>query len=226
MVNHIKLNYLLIILLFLLIILIPREIQAKKIYNPESGDPITELCRWHSYPEMKGEGIWMVSEGTKGTIWFFGDGNLFFYDGLDWRVYNPKNSILSFKGEFSLSPICVTRNNEIYIGDNEGICKLADKNWERIFPFKKNLKCSTYWIIEGSDGSIWAGTEMGAMRIKEKTYTLYTSEKIKKFLKNNNLFLDIKVLPKLPEPIENSESFDDFRIFETHNKLWFFIQDY
>jgi len=218
----IKITY----LLSILILLTPEKTKAKKIYKPEIGDPITELWRWHSYPETKGEGIWMISEGKEGAVWLSGDHNLFVYDGLKRTLYNSKNSILSFEGEFSLSPVCITESGEVYVGDNDGVCRLMGESWKRVFPPEEDFKWSAYWITETSDGAIWVGMEIGALQIKDSTYILYTSEKIKERLKDKAPFLQIKVFLKLPIPIENSETFDDVRVFEANNKLWLFIRDH
>jgi len=218
--NHLSILTLVLVLSF------PTVVRAKKIYKPVSGDPIKELWRWHSYPETKGEGIWMISEGKGGAVWFSGDDNLFVYDGLKRTLYNSKNSILSFGGEFSLSPVCITESGEVYVGDNDGVCRLVGESWKRVFPPEEDFKWSAYWITEASNGAIWVGMEIGALRIKDGTYILYTSEKIKERLKDKVPFLQIKVFLKLPIPIESSETFDDVRVFEANNKLWLFIQDH
>jgi len=225
--NNKRLNRLILTIYFIsiLVLLIPMTTKAKKIYKPELADPITELWRLKSYPETKGKGIWSITEGKDGTMWFNGDDNLFVYDGLKWTLYNSENSILSFGGEFSLSPLCVTKNGEVYIGDNYGVCRLTEKGWKRVFPPEEDFKWSAHCITETSDGALWVGMEIGALQIKDSTYILYTSKKIKERLQDKAPFLQIKVFLKLPIRIRNSETFTDARVFEADNKLWVFIED-
>jgi len=196
------------------------------MYKPYLGDPMTELWRWHSYPELKNESIWMISEERKGVMWFKGEKNLCRYDGLNWTFYNPKNSVLSLKDELSSSPLCFTEKGEIYIGDNFGICKLVGKTWRRVFPPDSDFKWTCFWVIEASDSALWAGMEIGVLRIKNGTYFLYTSREIKKRLNGEAPFLQVKALPPLPRQIQNAETFENVRVFEVNKKLWFFIRDY
>jgi signal transduction histidine kinase/ligand-binding sensor domain-containing protein len=211
----------LVLFLFLPILAI-----ANEFYKPHLGDPMMELWRWHSYPELKNESIWMISEERKGVMWFKGEKSLCRYDGLHWTFYNRENSVLSLKDELSSSPLCFTETGKVYIGDNFGICKLAGETWKRIFPPDHDFKWTCFWIIEASDSALWVGMEIGILRIKNGIYFLYTSKKIKERLTDKVRFLQVKVLPELPLQIQNAEIFENVRVFEINNKLWFFIRDH
>jgi hypothetical protein len=141
----------------LLILVFSTKIEAKRKYKPVVGDAIGELWRWKSYPELKGKGLWTISEGKSKTVWFNGEEGLLHYDGLKGTLYNSENSILSFKGNLQLALICVTKSEEDYMVDSYGVCKLVDEGWKRIFPPEGDFKWSAYWITETSDRALWEG---------------------------------------------------------------------
>jgi signal transduction histidine kinase/ligand-binding sensor domain-containing protein len=204
------------LLAVLSVLVLPAEIRAKNIYRPKTGDPIAELWRCHSYPELKGKGLSRISEGKDETIWFNGEKGIFRYDGLNWTFYNSENSVLCVNNLDDLTPVSLTEDGTVYVGDACGVCKFQEGKWERIFPKKGSWK--THWLIQASDKSLWVGLDIGVLRIKDGIYTLYTSEMIKKRLENRKSSFQIKVIPKLP--IENIENFFEIRIFEVGDDLW------
>ena len=201
-----------------LISITPIKAKAKKPYKPVLGDPVTELWRWHSYPELNDIGIRYVVEDDNGIVWLNVKDGLAKYDDLNWVFYNAENTILIYKEQFDLTPIYITNNNIPYIGDLKGVCRFYKNKWERIFPpTRKDLNYPVHWISETSDGSIWAGTSIGALQIKDGNFILYTSKGIKERIQDTLPFVTIRNLPELP--VQNFESFYNIRLFEAGERL-------
>jgi hypothetical protein len=58
----------------------------------------------------------------------------------------------------------------------QGIGRFREGHWEQILPPKGDpMPWCVYDLMEGQDGSIWAGTAWGALRLKNGRATLYTT---------------------------------------------------
>jgi len=209
------------LLAVLSVLLFSVKIEAKRIYYPNNTDPINELWRWSFYPELKGKGIWWVTEREDRTMYFSIKGNICHYDGLNWDFYSFADSILHDEKAGNFSFVFAFQDSNLYVGDSLGVWECKKENWKRIFPPEGDYHSGTSWILKTSEGALWAGLDDGALYIKDSTYILYTSKEVKKRLEGRSPFHEIKVFPKLPEDINIETS--HLTIFEIRNDIWFFF---
>ena len=162
-------------------------------YVPAHPDPFLEPWRWQTYPEMKGKGITCMAEGRDGVMWFGVHDGVVAYEGLSWRTYTQDDGIL----EPPVRALCVTKDGTVYAGSERGISVLADGRWRRFWPPDGD---DNYWpvndLMEAGDGSLWAGTEWGALRFSTGRPTLYTTASVVKDLIGAPESLDVCEVPE------------------------------
>ena len=80
-------------ILFLIVLqscIFPQLLFSKEIYYPQISDPIREPWRWHSFPELSGQGVRCMTEAWDGSMWFGIDNGVVQYDGLTWTYYSSE----------------------------------------------------------------------------------------------------------------------------------------
>lgn len=216
-----KLNVFFDYLFCLLFLFFSPKISAKKIYHPNNADPANELWRWKFYPELKGRGIWWVSEGKDGTMLFAVRDKIYYYDGSNWGFYIFEDSISGIKKTKVTTPVFTFHNNNFYVGDSLGFWKFVNDKWRRVFPPNSGYHSGVHWFLQTSNNALWVGMDDGALFVKDSNYILYTSEKIKKSLQGKGSFREVKLFPKLPENIDIEST--NVTMFEVENDIWFFF---
>ena len=206
----------------LLLIVFSLQGIAKEVYEPRRGDPFTEMWRWSSFSKLDGKAVLSITEGKDGKIWFNTHQGIYAYDGLNWEHYSTENTIIAVDGPYSITSVVARNNGDICVGDVYGICSFDGNNWERIFPIDTTWKWRTHWLMEASDNSLWAGTDIGILSIKNENHKLFTSEKIKNRLKDEINFMDIHTFPASLQI--DAESFSTLKMFEAAQDLWFEIE--
>ncbi|MFT5370023.1 MAG: signal transduction histidine kinase/ligand-binding sensor domain-containing protein, partial [Candidatus Latescibacterota bacterium] len=71
--------------------------------------------------------------------------------------------------------LCASRDGSVYVGTEGGISRFRDGKWEKLLPDEKNQRWFVHSLIEARDGSIWAATYWGALRITPNHMWLYTT---------------------------------------------------
>jgi len=149
------------------------EAQAVQPYQPVHPDPVLEPWRWRSFPELKGLGLECMAEDKAGNMWFGVDDGAVSYDGVKWTTYTPEDGLLGAP----VQTLCATRDGSVYTGTVLGISRFRDGRWDRVFPDEG--ACDVFDLLEGSDGSLWAGTSLGAVHFSREQTTLYTTDSLR-----------------------------------------------
>ncbi len=147
-----------------------QTLHAAQPYQPVQPDPVLELRRWRSFPELKGLGLRCMVEDKDGTMWFGLNREVRRYDGTNWTVYTPEDGWLGTL----VSVLCAARDGSVYAGTERGISRFRGGEWRRVFPLKGDLEWPIFDLVEASDGSIWAATGWGALHMGQEGATLYT----------------------------------------------------
>ncbi len=146
---------------------IVRPAHAVRSFSPQKSDPLTEPYRWQQFHELDGKGVLCLSEGP-GGVWFgTASGGVMRHDGMHCDSMglpgNPVRQLIMMKSEALLA------------ATDRGIFRFENGGWIRVFPAREGRCWIVRSLLETSDGSLWAGTAWGAVRIKDNRTTLYTS---------------------------------------------------
>ena len=75
-----------------------------------------------------------------------------------------------------INTLYVARGGGVYVGSDRGISRFENGMWERVFPSEASEgEWNTYDLMEAQDGSLWAGTEWGALRLTPDGVRLYVA---------------------------------------------------
>ncbi len=169
------------ILLFIIICFLSQaaRIDAASIYHPKHRDPIQESWLWTSIPELNGKGVRCLSETKDGSMIFGTAHGVSIYDGLQWTHYTEQDGI-----DGTVVSLCVAKDSSIYAATESSIFRFQKGMWSRVFPKQGRIIVREMeQITQTFDGSIWAGTLYGALRIQNGEQTLYTTQRIASALK-------------------------------------------
>jgi hypothetical protein len=102
-----------------------------------------------------------MAEGVDGSMWFGTEEGVIRYDGLEWKTFTVSSGL---HGE-PINALCSTGDGRIYAASDMGIVQFSEGLWHRVFPRQVGLPWPVDRMIEASDGSIWAATAWGALRL-------------------------------------------------------------
>lgn len=154
----------------LLCLFLAANTEAVVPYTPQMPDPVLEPWRWQSYPKLKGLGLQCLIQDRQGNMWFGVDGAVLKYNGLEWTEYNSTHGLMGTQ----INALCATKDGNLYAATEQGINQFSNGSWHHIFPSETH-SWQTWTIKEISDGSLWAGTQWGAVHLQKKQTTLYTA---------------------------------------------------
>ena len=184
-------------------------------YQPVHPDPVLELGRWRSFPELKGLGTRCLAEDRTGRMWFGVDRGVRVYDGMRWIAYHRDNG-------FEDAPVhCLqaTPDGRMYAGTDVGVYAFEDHAWHRIFPREADRSWVIHDLIHASDGYVWAATSQGVLRFGPDDTTLYTAETLGKTMRAS--LPDTRIV-FVPNAVAPDDSFHVYNIYEDRNgALWF-----
>ena len=141
-------------------------------YEPVQPDPVLESWRWRSFPELKGKGLFCLTEARDGAIWFGLDSGVERYDGIHWTPYTTDDGIYGAP----VRALHATRDGSVYAGTELGLSRFHDGKWKRSFPTRDVHPWPIYNLTEAADGSLWVATGWGVLHISATDTTLYTSK--------------------------------------------------
>ena len=124
-------------------------------------DPVLEPWRWQSFPELKGQGLRCLAEGTDGSLWFGVENGVRRYDGVRWAAYTAADGL----ADAPVNALCGARDGSVYAGTDRGIFRFAEGRWGRVFPMGGDLPWPVDQITEAVDGTVWAATAWGAVHL-------------------------------------------------------------
>ncbi|MDZ7260971.1 MAG: PDZ domain-containing protein, partial [candidate division KSB1 bacterium] len=178
------------------------NVWAVQDYKPVKSDPVLEPWRWQSFPELNGRGVQCLAEAKDGSMWFGVDQGVMRYDGLHWKLYTPEDGLLGAP----VTALCAASDGPVYAGTPAGINQFVEGTWHKIFPKQPGLHWHITGLMMAADGSLWAGSWFGALHIKDKTFTFYTTPTMQAGLKNHAPFLQIFIVP---DEVAYSQSWSD-----------------
>ena len=155
--------------LILLILLGAGACFAATPFTPRHPDPVHESWRWRSFLELKGQGLSCLAQDGDGNFLFGTDDGIYRYDGMSWHLFPFDEGMERAR----TNALYVARDGSVYVGSDRGICRFVNGIWERVFPSEGEW--NTYDLMEAQDGSLWAGTEWGALRLTAEGARLYVA---------------------------------------------------
>ena len=138
-------------------------------FAPRHPDPVHESWRWRSFPELKGQGVSCLVEDGHGNFLFGTDDGIYRYDGMRWHLFPFDEGMVGAR----INALYVARDGGVYVGSDRGISRFENGAWKRVFPSEGEW--NTYDLMEAQDGSLWAGTEWGALRLTPDGVSLYVA---------------------------------------------------
>ncbi|TRX61212.1 response regulator [Fulvivirga sp. M361] len=166
-------------ILWVILLWIPIQAFAQEPYQLKPTDPVIESWRWSTLTELQGKNVRCVNHAFDSTLWFGTDNALIHYDGYTWQHYAKPDSI-SGTPVLSVYP---EKKGNVFFGTDEGLFKMDESGWTKIFPVNSQLKASVKDIIRLPDGTILAslakqGSQSslsGLLAVGDSQLTLYTS---------------------------------------------------
>ncbi|OGG54366.1 MAG: hypothetical protein A3F84_09050 [Candidatus Handelsmanbacteria bacterium RIFCSPLOWO2_12_FULL_64_10] len=182
---------------------------AIRPYTPVHPDPVLEPWRWRSFPALNGLGLQCMAEAKDKSIWFGVDDGVRRYDGVHWTAYTEKDGLYG-------APVVTllgSRDGSVYAGTAMGISRFWEGKWRRVFPPEGDpstlrqaqgsgqaLPWLIYDLMEARDGSVWAGTGWGALRLSQDEWTLYTTEQMGAALRALAPYVRLFIVPEEVAP--------------------------
>ena len=142
---------------------------AAEPFTPRHPDPVHESWRWRSFPELKGQGASCLAQDGDGNFLFGTDDGIYRYDGMRWHLFPFDEEMVGAR----INALYVARDGGVYVGSDRGISRFENGMWERVFSSEREW--NTYDLMEARDGSLWAGTEWGALRLTPDEARLYVA---------------------------------------------------
>ena len=155
--------------LILLILLGASACFAATPFTPRHPDPVHESWRWRSFLELKGQRVSCLAQDGDGNFLFGTDDGIYRYDGMSWHLFPFDEGMEGAQ----INTLYVARDGSVYVGSDRGVSRFVNGIWERVFPSEGEW--NTYDLIEAQDGSLWAGTEWGALRLTAEGAMLYVA---------------------------------------------------
>ena len=144
---------------------------AAEPFTPRHPDPVHESWLWRFFPELKGQGVSCLAQDGDGNFLFGRDDGIYRYDGINWRLFPFDEGMVGAQ----INALYVARDGGIYVGSDRGISRFENGMWERVFPSEREW--NTYDLMAAKDGSLWAGTEWGALRLARDEIRMYVAAK-------------------------------------------------
>ena len=139
-------------------------------FTPRHPDPVHESWRWRFFPELKGQEVSCLAQDGDGNFLFGIDDGIYRYDGMSWHLFPFDEGMVGTQ----INALYVARDGGVYVGSDRGISRFENGAWEQVFPLQGD-KWNTYDLMEAQDGSLWAGTEWGALRLTPDGTRLYVA---------------------------------------------------
>ncbi|MCY3680324.1 MAG: ATP-binding protein [Gemmatimonadetes bacterium] len=138
-------------------------------FTPRLSDPVHESWRWRSFPELKGQGVSCLAQDGDGNFLFGTDRGIYRYDGMNWDFFPFDEGMVGAR----INALYVAGDGGVYVGSDRGIGRFENGIWERVFPSEGEW--NTWDLMASQDGSLWAGTEWGALRLTPEGTRLYVA---------------------------------------------------
>ena len=193
----------------IVLLMLASTVYGVEPYEPVYRDPLLESWHWRTFPELKGLGARCMAEDHEGNFWFGITDGVVRYDGLNWVTYKPEDGLMGKP----VNALVVGQDGSVYAGTSKSISRFINGSWQTIFPTSEDVAAGSEqvmpWVIsdliEASDGSLWAGTELGALRLKASKATLYTTPAHVTGLRILAPNVELVVLPERLTPIRPRE---------------------
>ncbi|MDP6776853.1 MAG: PDZ domain-containing protein, partial [Candidatus Latescibacteria bacterium] len=132
-----------------------------------------------------------MAEDKQGRMWFGVADGVRVYDGLSWTPYTEADGASGRE----VRALCVAGDGSVYTGGTDGIYRFREEQWTRVFPPQGNAPWMIWDLEQLSDGSLWAATPWGALRLQGKTRTLYSTADVAESLKSLAPYVTVVTVP-------------------------------
>lgn len=156
-----------------------------------------------------------MAEDKNGSFWFGVNGGALSYNGSKWQFYPFSNDF----PKCSVVAILAASDGTIYAGTPKGIIRLKYGKWHYIplnlgYADSIDFPYNQLPIVETTDRSIWIGTHLGALRIRNGEISLYREGNVFAQLQNQSSDYIEKNIRSLPK-------FDVYSIMEDDDRtIW------
>lgn len=146
-------------------------------YTPSITDPTTQPWRWTTYPELQDKKIRCMAERADGAMCFGTASEILIHDGWDWA---------ELAAPFPVNVLVGHTDGDLYLGTDAGLLTLPDNSRPGSMDLgpSRPLPWFIESMIEARDGSIWAGSPWGALRVQGADRRLYTTQPIADVLRS------------------------------------------
>jgi C4-dicarboxylate-specific signal transduction histidine kinase/ligand-binding sensor domain-containing protein len=148
--------------------------QSVRPYQPTKLDPVADPWRWQQFPKLRGLGLQCMAQAVDSTMWFGTEEGVWSYDGVRWTAYGPEACLL--RG--TVMAICAASGGGVYAASASGISQFRAGEWGPVFIPGGDLHWPTYDLEQGPDGTLWAGTAWGLLRINQDDRTLFAMQEM------------------------------------------------
>jgi signal transduction histidine kinase/DNA-binding response OmpR family regulator/ligand-binding sensor domain-containing protein len=158
---------------FFLIVALPfATLNAAEEQLQPRPDPFLELWRYRVFSELRAIQTHVMAEAEDGVLWFGTERGVYRYDGYRWEDTHddgmPREDVWTVVSEAAGSVIA---------GGLSGIRRHVEGRWEEVL-VADSLNVRD--LVVSTDGTIWAGTATGLIRLDREAVTLYANEEADK----------------------------------------------
>ena len=166
-------------------------------YKPTYADPVTESWRWSTFSELQGAGLRCAASDGQGAMWFGTDTGVQRYDGMAWQVFTVYDGLPRGR----INAICTSATGEVFAGSDHGISRFSNSVWVPVLEGQDKFPWYVNDLEAATDGSVWAATEWGALRLHGSRAKLYTTEDRAKAVRTTGHTMEIEIIPGEVSPV-------------------------
>jgi hypothetical protein len=130
-----------------------------------------------------------MAEARDGVMWFGTDEGMQRYDGLKWETHTLEKDL-----QAPVNVLLAVNDGSVYAGSDRGISRFDGQTWRRIFPPRGDLSWPIDQIIQRADGSIWAATAWGGLKLGPVPM-VYTTGEMASVLREQAPYVTLAVIP-------------------------------
>lgn len=196
------------------------DLWAASSYRPNIVDPLFDSWRWQSFSELRGKAFHAMARAKDGSMWFGVADGVVHYDGLQWKHYTAEDGV-------HLTPVNVLvagLDGSVYAakksgGNQTNVSRFHNGQWSDLLPGSRDMQqqgqaANLQSVYVLADGTVWAGTNFGAIYIKDGEFTAYTTKPGTNRIKR--LVPDAKVIV-VPRKVRLRNRFAPFDIAQDNN---------
>ncbi len=171
----------------------PQAGYGSQPYELRFASPIAQPWRITTYPELQTRGLRCIAEDDAGNMWFGVKDGAVRYDGVNWKTFGVADGLTGG----AVESIATRGDGSIVAATRTGLIQKRDQDapWEKIFPKATDARILVTFVIEASDGALWACCEWGLVKVHDDRSTLFTSQDFVGVARGKNAFDSVMAIP-------------------------------